>query len=133
MRLTPGGMLRWYADCCKTPIGNTPASPRLPFVGLIHCFCDHAADARSRDEALGPVRARVNARFARGDRGQLDAYDRAPPSMLWRFMRMLLMARLRGEHAPSPFFQAQTAEPSSTPRVLTPDELRNVETTRDAA
>ena len=23
MRLTPNGLLRWYAACCNTPIGNT--------------------------------------------------------------------------------------------------------------
>jgi Family of unknown function (DUF6151) len=24
MRLTTNGLLRWYAACCNTPIGNTP-------------------------------------------------------------------------------------------------------------
>src|SRR5262245_25612243 len=23
LRLTPKGLLRWYASCCRTPIGNT--------------------------------------------------------------------------------------------------------------
>ena len=38
MRLTPKGLLRWYADCCKTPIGNTAITREIPFVGLI-CRC----------------------------------------------------------------------------------------------
>jgi len=36
MRLTPKGLLRWYAACCNTPIGNTVANYRMPFVGLVH-------------------------------------------------------------------------------------------------
>src|SRR5262245_19575480 len=32
MRLTPQGMLRWYAGCCNTPIGNTLATPKLSFI-----------------------------------------------------------------------------------------------------
>ena len=30
LRLTPRGLLRWYAGCCDTPIGNVPAQRRLP-------------------------------------------------------------------------------------------------------
>ena len=131
MRLKPGGMVRWYADCCSTPIGNTLATRQMPFVGLIHSCNDHASDGRSRDEVLGPVRARVNARFAKGDRDQLDAHDRAPASMLLRFVSVLLMARLRGDHARSPFFDANTGELIAKPRVLTDDEFRAVEATRD--
>src|SRR6185312_16583664 len=36
MRLTPKGLVRWYAGCCKTPIGNTLATPKLSFIGLVH-------------------------------------------------------------------------------------------------
>jgi hypothetical protein len=42
-------VLRWYADCCRTPIGNTAADARFPVVAVIHCFMDHQADGRSRD------------------------------------------------------------------------------------
>src|SRR5215467_13480397 len=30
LRLSDKGVLRWYTDCCRTPIGNTAASPRFP-------------------------------------------------------------------------------------------------------
>ncbi len=132
MRLKPGGLLRWYADCCRTPIGNTLAWRQAPFVGLIHSCTDHASDGRSRDEVLGPVRARVQARFAKGDRAQLDAHDRAPAALFLRVLTIILMARLRGDHARSPFFDPQTGEPIAPPRVLTGDELRAVEAARDA-
>ena len=107
------------------------ATRRVPFVGLIHSCVDNAADDRSRDEALGPIRARINARFAKGDRTQLDAHDRAPVSLLFRFVSMILIARLRGDHTRSPFFDANTGELRVEPRVLTGEELREVERTRD--
>src|SRR5512138_1159404 len=31
MRLNPKGMHRWYASCCKTPLGNT-VTPSVPFI-----------------------------------------------------------------------------------------------------
>src|ERR1700723_3237916 len=55
MRLSDKGMYRWYTECCKTPIGNM-VSPKLPFIGLIDAFMDHAGDGRSRDEVLGRPR-----------------------------------------------------------------------------
>ena len=36
MRLTDKGLLRWYASCCNTPIGNTLATPKMSFIGLLH-------------------------------------------------------------------------------------------------
>jgi hypothetical protein len=131
MRLTAGGLFRWYADCCKTPIGNTLRSRRIPFVGVIHSCMDHEADSHSRDDALGPIRARVNGRFANGDLSQLDAHPRAPVSML-RLVPLIFFAWLRGEASPSPFFDVETGKPSTEPRVLGEDELREVVTARDA-
>ena len=80
------------------------SSRQVPFVGLIHSCNDHASDGRPRDEVLGPVRARVHARFAKG----------------------------RGDHTRSPFFDAQSGELTVAPRVLSEDELCAVETARDA-
>jgi len=41
-----GKVLRWYADCCRTPIANTAASPRFPVVALIHSFMSGEAGGR---------------------------------------------------------------------------------------
>ena len=132
IRLKAGGLLRWYTDCCNTPIGNTLASRQIPFVGLIHCCMDHDSGGGSRDTVLGPIRAGVNGRFAKGDRSQIEAHDATPPSMLLRIVPMLLMARLRGEHVRSPFFDPETGETRATPRVLTAEERQRVEAARDA-
>lgn len=131
MRLTPKGLLRWYADCCRTPVGNTLPTCQVPFVGMIHSCIDQTADEHSLDTSLGPVRARVNARFAIGDRTELAAYDRAPLSLYLRFAAMFLMARLRGEHKKSPFFDPQTGKPSATPHILSENELRDLGRARD--
>ena len=117
VRLSAGGMFRWYAACCRTPIGNTFPSPRSPFISVVHSCMDHAADVRSRDEALGPIRIRANGRFAKGDLSNLDAHPRIPMSML-PLVVMLFFARLRGEYSPSPFFDDETGEFRVVPRVL---------------
>jgi Family of unknown function (DUF6151) len=38
-------VLRWYTDCCRTPIANTAAGPRFPVVALIHSFVDSGSEA----------------------------------------------------------------------------------------
>lgn len=123
LRLSPKGLLRWYAGCCDTPIANCLATPRSPFAG-IHGGAFELG-GRSRDEVLGPVRMRVMGAFATGG---------CPPGVAPKVRlseagpvtRMLLRSVLRGMHRPSPFFDASTGAPVTTPRVLTRDE-------RDAA
>jgi Family of unknown function (DUF6151) len=55
LRLSDKGVLRWYTDCCLTPIGNTAASPRFPVIAVVHSFMVHEADGRSRDEVARPA------------------------------------------------------------------------------
>src|SRR5262245_29996106 len=131
VQLRPGGIVRWYAACCRTPLGNTLATRRVPIVGLIHAGFDAATDARARDDLLGPVRARIYARFARGSEG-LDAHAGVPPTLLLRTLRLALRARLRGDATRSPFFAASGA-PVVAPRVLGAEELSRVEAARDGA
>ena len=45
---------------------------------------------------------------------------------------MLLFAKLRGEHSPSPFFDDATGEFRVVPQVLSEAELRQVMAARDA-
>jgi len=47
-------VLRWYTECCRTPIASTPAGPGFPVIGMVHCFMDHEADGRFGDDVLGP-------------------------------------------------------------------------------
>lgn len=113
MRLTPNGLLRWYADCYMTPIGNTLPTHQLPFVGLIHLCM--AVSKQSLDEAIGPVRAGVHGKFARGDRAEISAHDWAPLFVLVRMFPKLIWWRLKGDHKRTPFFD-ETGTPTVEPR-----------------
>ncbi len=116
-----GKVLRWYTECCLTPIGNTAATPRFPVVGLIHSFMAREADGRSRDELLGPPLCRI---YARSATAPLPP-DAPPPLSLRLFaprVSMLLSWWWRGLGRPNPFFDAQTNAPLSAPRIFTPSE-----------
>lgn len=117
MSLSETGMLRWYASCCNTPIGNTPRDFRVAHVGLVHtCLED---PPRSLDDDFGPVRMRVNTKSARGHPKTM------PLSTLvavLRFMGSLARARLDGSYKTTPFFDPSRGTPVVAPRVLTRDE-----------
>jgi hypothetical protein len=117
IQLTPRGLVRWYAACCGTPIGNTLATRQVPFVGLVL----GKADAGSRDALLGPIRARGHARFAKGT--PPDAHPSFPPSAIARVFWIATAARLRGDHRRNPFFDRVSGAPVAAPRVLGADEL----------
>jgi hypothetical protein len=122
-------LLRWYASCCRSPVGNTPATPRLPFVGVIHAFMDFDAAGSSADAQLGPVRGGFFRRFARGDPAELDG--RFSVLSVLRLARIVLAARLRRDQLRSPFFEP-TGDLEVPPRVLRAEELRRIEAARDA-
>jgi hypothetical protein len=115
LRLTPKGLFRWYAGCCRTPIGNTLPTRNLSFVGLLHS-CLQSSDV-SLDEAFGPVTTWVNTRSAKG--------EPKPPQvgankMLGWFFRTALTARFNGDYKRTPFFHPETGAPVVTPVVLPP-------------
>jgi Family of unknown function (DUF6151) len=110
-----GKVLRWYADCCRTPLANTASSPRFPVVALIHSFMDQAftdqlAHGRTRDEALGPPLCRIYERSAIA-----PLPPTAPPPASFRIFAgrgaALLGWWARGLGRPNPFFDADTGGP----------------------
>jgi hypothetical protein len=114
--LSDRGVIRWYTDCCRTPIGNT-AGPRFPIIGVIHSIMDLGAHGRSRDEVLGPPLCRI---FERSAVGPLPPNAPPPPSMglFGRRATLLLSWWMRGLARPSPFFDERTGAPRAEPRVL---------------
>ena len=117
LRLTPKGLARWYASCCNTPIGNTMATPGIPFVGLIRAFVREPAG-----DALGPIRARGFRESATGDVAAIPPDNQSLWSMLLRVFALAISWRLRGDHKRSPFFDAACGAPLNTPRILTEAE-----------
>jgi len=117
MRLSPKGLLRWYAACCNTPIGNTVADYRVSFVGLVHSCLE--GNGASLDQSFGPVRARVNTKSAKG------AVPSGPSGMMSAILRLIvLLARplVDGSYKRTPFFSADTGAPIVTPKVLSRSE-----------
>jgi hypothetical protein len=114
-------VLRWYTDCCRTPIANTAAGPRFPVIGVIHSVTDHAADGRSRDEVLGPPLCRL---YERSAVAPLLPNAPGPPSLkvFARHAARMLGWWVRGLSRPTPFFDDRTKAPRAVPRVLTPSE-----------
>jgi hypothetical protein len=121
LRLSGQGVLRWYADCCRTPIGNTASTARFPLIAIIHSFMVHELGGPSRDEVLGPPLCRI---YGRSALGPLPPDAPAPPSVriFLRRASKLIGWRVRGVGAPSPLFDERTSAPRAVPRVLTPSE-----------
>jgi hypothetical protein len=111
MKLSEAGMLRWYAACCRTPVGNTMTSRNLPFVGLLHSCLNSASLAPS----FGPVRARFNAASALGDPKPVD---QGVFLSVLQVVARLAAARLSGRYRHTPFF-TDANQPVADPRVVT--------------
>jgi hypothetical protein len=120
MRLTEKGLLRWYAGCCNSPIGNTLATPRMSFIGLLHS-CVETAD-EPLDDAFGAVRGWVNTKSAKGSPKPRQVVG---PTIGWFFTKVL-RARFNGDYKQTPFFRAETGIPVVSPRVLSREEHASV-------
>ncbi len=118
VHLTKAPTLRWYTDCCRSPIGNTLNTNRLPFIGLIHSCIDTTEPSGGLDALIGPVRARLNGESASGDTSGLEIEHGTPLALYWRFGMLVLMTKLRGEHRKSPLFNRETGQPVVNPTRL---------------
>jgi hypothetical protein len=116
MSLSPNGLLRWYAACCRTPIGNTPRDRRTHYVGLIGaCLA-----AQPLEPSFGPARARLNTASARGP---VEPTRLRTVLALLKLIAFLLPARFTGRHRDNPFFDAASGEPVKRPEVPTREEV----------
>jgi hypothetical protein len=121
MSLTDHGMLRWYAGCCNTPIGNTPRDFKTSHVGLIHtCLED---PSRTLEGSFGPVRMRVNTKHAKGKPKPMPV---STVISIVRFLGLLMRARLDGSYKNTPFFTPDRGTPVVPPKVLTSSERERV-------
>ena len=113
MRLSDKGLYRWYAECCRTPLGNT--IPWIPFVGLARAAIDVPPE---RSEALFGPPLVTRPEDAVGGARPND------PRRLGRLAHVLwLLAKwsVRRLGHPTPFFDRRN-QPTSPPRVLTAAE-----------
>ena len=117
MKLSPNGLLRWYAGCCKTPIANTVKQAKMPFVG-IPTIAFGFKDGKAGASTLGPVRESVWGLHAKNGRPD-GSRDKASFGFMMRSMRLLLRAMIVHRGEPSPFFDNSgnpICEPELAPR-----------------
>lgn|SRR5262245_127716 len=114
LRLTPKGLYRWYASCCKTPLGNT-LGPAIPFVGIVAQAFEPDAD-----ELFGPPIGGIFGKYAVGTAPEGSTSWNV--GLYARAIRMVLGWRLGGRAWPHPFFDRATRAPSRPLTTLTPAE-----------
>lgn len=120
MSLSSGGIYRWYASCCGTPVANTVRRPQMSYVGLVHTCLGASAHEVQK---TWPRHFHVNVAHARGD----VAHSRiATLAGAIGIARRVIGARLDGRWRQSPFFVPLTKAPAAPVRVLTEEERQRV-------
>lgn len=122
LRLSGKGIIRWYAACCRTPIGNTLPTRRVSVIGLVNA----CLDAQRMDEDFGTDPAIVHANSA------LGSPKPSPHGMLGATARLIGIigaALVTGRYRRSPLFDESGAL-RVEPRVLTPEELADLKADR---
>ena len=119
-RLSSKGMFRFSTTCCNTPVGN--AQPNMPWFGIHRCMCT-AKGPDKIDKTLGPIRASIMGRFAKG----------TPPAgtpkkfSLGGFLIVvpfIIKGKILKKSNSSPFFVEGGKTPIVNPHVLSQDELQ---------
>ncbi len=115
VRLSEHGMLRWYASCCGTPIGNTMANAKVSFIGLIHS----CLSAERINDDFGSKVALVNTDSALG---KPQPKQRGLFGVIARFIWIVVTSRIGGAYRKSPLFDV-SGLPKVAPKILSTEEL----------
>lgn len=116
LRLSENGLIRWYAGCCNTPIGNTLASPKIAVIGMVHACLDR--DRISRD--FGAYTAIVNTRNAIGEN---KPRQRGVIGVIGRAIAIVVRYRFGRRYLESPLF-TNDGLPIAEPKVLSAETSR---------
>lgn len=113
MTLTSRGPYRWFASCCRMPLGNTPRNPRSSYISVMRCVL--VLPAAEVDAVFGPPTFRF------GVKNATRPVARTPVAMgivLMKVIMMLIGRRISGRWRGNPFFELDTHLP-----IRMPDEL----------
>ncbi|AFY40685.1 hypothetical protein Lepto7376_4595 [[Leptolyngbya] sp. PCC 7376] len=124
MKLSETGLLRWYASCCNTPIGNTLPNHKLPFIGIVH-NCLESSET-SLDKAFGEKSCYVNTDAAIGEP---KPKSKGLFITIARNLLMVFKGRLDGSYQQNPMFDAASGEAIATPTVLSSEEYEKLMST----
>jgi hypothetical protein len=116
LHMTTAKTLRWYAACCSSPLFNTYANGRVPYVTTILANCN-AADIR---QLLGTPIGHLFTKEATSDASALPQLSMA--GLMRRFLVRMIKDMVSGDRRRSMLFDPQTLAPIATPRYLTAAE-----------
>lgn len=115
MRLSPKGMIRFYAGCCHTPVGNTIAAI-IPFAGIVRgCLDEGLRAAGGEASVLGPAEG-CNGKLAVHGKPE-GVHDAASAGLVLRIARRIAKWKYRSLGQRSAYFD-DAGKPTVTPRVL---------------
>ena len=109
LHLTDKPTLRWYAECCDTPLFNTYGTARIPYVTVLLANCESGW----RDRMGGPL-GHLFLQDATRPTG--DAKAVAMPRLLARVVPRLLRDWLSGDRRRLAMFDPDTLRPIATPQ-----------------
>ena len=113
------GLLRWYTDCCKTAIGNTPRNFKVSHIGLIHnCIRGTSSDF---EKSFGSVKLRVNTESAK------KPIKAKKPSLgiVFHYLLSITKEFVFSRYKLSPFFN-ESGEPLVEVEVLTKEHRQRL-------
>ena len=100
LKLSEKGPLRWYAECCNTPIANTLGA-NMPFLSVLGIALK--TNGQLQDQ-LGPVSHYLHCTYAVKPRPEQPQHPAFPKRVVAGLAFRLLISKLKGEHKPSPLF-----------------------------
>ena len=112
VHLTKKPTLRWYATCCSTPMFNTYANGRIPYVTTLTANCD----PERRGKLLGPAIGHLFTNEPIADPGNVHRMSLA--KLMRRFFRRMIKDVVSGDRRRSSLFDATTLEPIAKPNRL---------------
>jgi hypothetical protein len=117
MQLKPGGLYRFYASCCHTPLGNM-VGPKIPFVGVV--VDAFKVEGQDPDAIVGKPIGAIMGRYAVGE--PPPGSKGIPLRLMVRAIVKVLAWRLSGRTWPHPFFDRETGQAKFPVKALAPDE-----------
>jgi hypothetical protein len=115
LHLTDQSTLRWYAACCRTPMFNTYANGRIPYLTTLVANCDPSLVKG----ILGPVVGHLFLPDTAGDLPHMSMNK-----LMRRFFVRMVRDVFSGDRRRSALFDTKTLLPKSPPHRLTEAERR---------
>ncbi|MEM7740902.1 MAG: DUF6151 family protein [Pseudomonadota bacterium] len=121
LRFGEKGLMRWYASCCGTPIGNTSATPAVPIMGIV----DPSNRALDKEKAIGAMGDSIGAFCPNEGWGPVDAPQVKVPTMILRAVVRAIGPFLAGRLKQHALFD-ENKRPVAKPRIVGDQEMAAV-------